>query len=249
MVDRSAQPQFTTYQFRLNGELYSARLKKSIKARLVRIQISKTEGLTIVVPHRFKIQHLPEILEARKKWIIRHVEALRQETDIIPECRFGCYVNLMGDEIQVVRGLPNGSHNQVIREDGCLKVGIAGSQKIEEVIEKWYRSQARIVITARAVELGKSINATYSRLTIRNQRTRWASCSRSGTLSFNWRIISLPLPVLDYVIIHELCHTREMNHSPAFWKLVEKHCPDWKACRKYLKTCRIDGLPVVPQKL
>ena len=76
---------------------------------------------------------------------------------------------------------------------------------------------------------------SFQRITIRDQKTRWGSCSARGTLSFNWRLMLAPPAVLDYVVVHELCHLTHMNHSPAFWALVESVCPDYRIHRKWLK--------------
>ncbi len=79
------------------------------------------------------------------------------------------------------------------------------------------------------------LDVSYKRLTIRDQRTRWGSCSRQGTLSFNWRLIMFSDIIIDYVILHEAAHLREMNHSAVFWKIVEKYCPYYKVHRKWLR--------------
>jgi predicted metal-dependent hydrolase len=87
-----------------------------------------------------------------------------------------------------------------------------------------------MLIDDEAPELGVEPN----RVQIRDQRTRWGSCSTTGTLSFNWRLVLAPFEVLDYIVVHELCHMREANHSRRFWKLVEKRRPDWRAQRDWL---------------
>ena len=79
------------------------------------------------------------------------------------------------------------------------------------------------------------IGVSYSRVTIRSQHTRWGSCSAKGNLNFNCLLMLCPENVQNYVVIHELCHRKEMNHSPRFWALVEQHCPDYRACRTWLK--------------
>ena len=82
---------------------------------------------------------------------------------------------------------------------------------------------------------GRRARRSYTKLTIRNQRTRWGSCTSGGALSFNWRLLLAPEPVLGYVIWHEACHLRVMDHSPRFWELVRTHCPDYPAHRRWLK--------------
>ena len=75
----------------------------------------------------------------------------------------------------------------------------------------------------------------YTRLSIRGQRTRWASCSRTGAMSFNWRLLLAPEPVLDYVVWHEVCHLEVLDHSPRFWALLERHCPGYREQVRWLR--------------
>lgn len=83
------------------------------------------------------------------------------------------------------------------------------------------------------------MNVTFNRIAIKNQHTRWGSCSSLGNLNFNYRLYFLPEKYMDYVIVHELAHRLQMNHSKEFWNIVAKYCPDWKALRKELKSIRI----------
>lgn len=105
----------------------------------------------------------------------------------------------------------------------------------ERRLEAPYRHAAKEYITKRADYFADQLGVTYNTITIRDQKTRWGSCSSKGNLSFNWRLILAPPKVLDYVVVHELCHRREMNHSPRFWALVESVMPDYKQHRKWLK--------------
>lgn len=95
--------------------------------------------------------------------------------------------------------------------------------------------EALKVIPARVEYFAKVIGVTYGKITIRNQKTRWGSCSSKGNLNFNCLLMLAPSEVLDYVVVHELCHRKQMNHSKAFWSEVEKVLPDYKEARKWLK--------------
>ncbi|MBV8256340.1 MAG: M48 family metallopeptidase [Actinobacteria bacterium] len=86
-----------------------------------------------------------------------------------------------------------------------------------------------------AEEEAEALGVAYERIQVRDQRTRWGSCSTRGTLSFNWRLVLAPLDVLDYVVVHELCHLREPNHSRRFWSLVESRRPAWREQRAWLR--------------
>lgn len=97
------------------------------------------------------------------------------------------------------------------------------------------KERALAWVTRRTAELATHYGFTYARIIIRNQQSRWGSCSRSGTLSFNYRILDLPAHLADYLIVHELCHLREMNHSKAFWRLVAETVPEYHAFRRELK--------------
>lgn len=103
-----------------------------------------------------------------------------------------------------------------------------------EQIQQLSREAARI-IPPRVAHFAPQIGVSYGRITIRSQHTRWGSCSAKGNLNFNCLLVLTPPEVLDYVVIHELCHRKELNHSARFWAEVEKHCPDYPRHRKWLK--------------
>jgi predicted metal-dependent hydrolase len=103
------------------------------------------------------------------------------------------------------------------------------------VSESAARSGARELVSALAEEEAERLGVAYRRIRIGGQRTLWGSCSPGGTLSFNWRLVLAPLEVLDYVVVHEVCHLRVPNHSRAFWRLVEGRRPDWREQRAWLR--------------
>ncbi len=100
--------------------------------------------------------------------------------------------------------------------------------------EKAYRLALQVFQQKTAL-YANIMQVTYGRITVRDQKTRWGSCSAKGNLNFNWRLVLAPEAVLDYVVIHELAHRREMNHSPRFWELVETVMPDYKIHRRWRK--------------
>lgn len=102
-------------------------------------------------------------------------------------------------------------------------------------LERRYIDAAKEYFPKRAAYYQQYTGGAYHRISIRDQKTRWGSCSSKGTLSFNWRLMLAPPAILDYVVVHELCHLTYMNHSAAFWKKVEAVCPDYRTARKWLK--------------
>jgi predicted metal-dependent hydrolase len=105
----------------------------------------------------------------------------------------------------------------------------------DAALERWYRRQARAEIGARLDAATARWGTPYHGLTIRSQKTRWASCSSRGHMSFNWRLLLAPEAVLDYVIEHEVCHLERMDHSPRFWALLESRVPDWSEHARWLR--------------
>ena len=102
-----------------------------------------------------------------------------------------------------------------------------------------HREAAKALIETRMDMFRESLGVTETRLTIRDTRTRWGSCSARGALSFNYRLMFLPIHLVDYVVVHELCHLRELNHSSRFWNIVESILPDYQSRRRALKLIRL----------
>lgn len=110
---------------------------------------------------------------------------------------------------------------------------------LDATLERWYRRQARSYLERRLREWAKGMQVTVTRVTIRGQTTRWGSCSSTGAIHLNWRLMQLPARLVDYVLVHELCHRLEMNHSAAFWLRVAQVLPDYRRLRHELKQYRI----------
>ena len=119
-------------------------------------------------------------------------------------------------------------------------------------LERWYRAQARREVAPRLDAACARAGTSYTRLTIRGQRTRWASCSAAGAMSFNWRLLLAPPAVLDYVVEHEVCHLEVMDHSRRFWALLESRVPDWRVAarwlRRYGSTLNLDSVSATARR-
>lgn len=105
-----------------------------------------------------------------------------------------------------------------------------------EKTRKWLIEEARYEFIEKATQYSKIMGVEFNRIYIREQKTRWGSCSTKKNLNFNWKLIMMPEVILDYVVVHELAHLIEMNHSQNFWNQVKVICPQYKECRKWLKT-------------
>ena len=148
----------------------------------------------------------------------------------------GDSIPYLGRHLKVLEQHNPGTAPSVRLEKNRLFVNLGSrNSHLNLVLEEWYRRQAEKLIKKRADRLCSLLGVTYGRLSIRRAKTRWGSCSRKGNLNFNWKLMMAPEPVIDYVIIHELAHLKEMNHSKKFWNLVAEHCPRWRKHRQWLK--------------
>ncbi|MCD7841562.1 MAG: M48 family metallopeptidase [Lachnospiraceae bacterium] len=124
------------------------------------------------------------------------------------------------------------------------KEKLADAQKDKRVVtpqeREWGKKAAAMYIPERVAYFADRMGISYGRITIREQKTRWGSCSSAGNLNFNWKLMLVPKELLDYVIVHELAHRREMNHSPQFWAIVEQELPDYRERRQRLKNVNFD---------
>ena len=126
-------------------------------------------------------------------------------------------------------------HLEKVRKEKELNAALPVQPLTMEDIQK-LADEALRVIPGRVAHFAPLVGVTYGRITVRNQRTRWGSCSSKGNLNFNCLLMLAPPGILDYVVVHELCHRKEMNHSPKFWAEVAKVMPDYKERQKWLRT-------------
>lgn len=129
-----------------------------------------------------------------------------------------------------------------IKLKGCylsatiLKTDKNADETIRSMLVSWYRQHAETRLGEKTDRLAKIVGVQPNSIKVRNYKSRWGSCFITGDISYNWRVILAPHRIVDYVVVHELCHLLEHNHSSRYWKHVERYVPDWKDCRNWLRT-------------
>jgi hypothetical protein len=214
-------------------------VRPSGRARRISLRIREAGLVEVVVPMHH-VMPLPEtVLKRHAAWIFRTFDRLRHGGGVAGEQLIGTgsRILFLGAERAI----------RIIREDRCRpSVTLTESEiivfltpespeDIRPLLERWIRTRAESSIPVRVRELNEQWNFPYIGITVRNQRTRWGSCSRKGALSFNWRLLMLPTEVADYLICHELAHLKYLNHSPRFWNLVGKICPTFRQSERWLR--------------
>jgi predicted metal-dependent hydrolase len=204
-------------------------VRRSPRARRVRVTVDAARGVEVVLPRRAPEREAAAAVRELRPWIERRVaEAARARAAVAAR---GSTVPYLGAVLTLVS---EPGRERVHRRGSTLLVPTAEDAQTAAV-ERWYRRAARAEVAARLDAACAASGTSYTSLTIRGQRTRWASCSRSGAMSFNWRLLLAPEPVLDYVVWHEVCHLKVMDHSPRFWALVARHCPGYLEPRRWLR--------------
>jgi predicted metal-dependent hydrolase len=218
----------------IDGNVVTVRIRESRRARTMRLIVGPRHPPEVVVPAGVREKTVDEFIAANRRWLAGKVAAMR-ETAARPRELFverPGTIWLAGEPLPV-------SHHRAGRavaalRDGQLVVGGAAAAA-GAAIERWYRRECRRRLQVVAELEAARIGVGYQSIGVRDQRTRWGSCSRGGRLSFSWRLVLAPPEILAYVVVHELCHLREFNHSPSFWRLVESVRPDWRQQAAWLR--------------
>jgi predicted metal-dependent hydrolase len=203
-------------------------LRRSPRARRVRVSVESDGGVQVTLPRQAPLKAADEAVRELAPWIERRRRALARAAAEVAR-RPGTVPYLDGELTLVEQP----GRTRVHRRGDVLLVP-AGAGR-EEALERWFRRAARAEIGARLDAAVARAGTSYTGLTIRGQRTRWASCSSGGGMSFNWRLLLAPEAVLDYVVEHEVCHLEVMDHSPRFWRLLERRVPDWRGHARWLR--------------
>jgi len=218
----------------IDGHLVVVQIRKSRRARTMRLTVGPGRPPEVVVPARVRQRTVDEFIVAKQRWLGDKLAELRAAADRPRELfldRPGT-IWLAGAPVPVSHD-PAGRAVAALR-DGRLVVG-GPPEAAGAAIERWYRRESRRVLLAAAELQAGRIGVRLAAVGVRDPRTRWGSCSANGRLSFSWRLLMAPADVLDYVVVHELCHLREFNHSRAFWRLVEAARPQWRQSRDWLR--------------
>lgn len=227
---------------KIGNKVIEYELRKSSKAKNVSVTINN-QRVRVTVPTGFTFEYAKNFLENHKEWVLKH---LQKQQNLTSGCLPKRYMS--GDKFlyrgrsyplvieatsssdfyalfkgsRIIAYVPSG----LPPEEQCLLVN--------KLIDKWYIGQAEKILPEQVDYYSRLLAIPYNKLKIKDQKTRWGSCSNKGNINLNWRIIMAPNQVVAYVIIHELAHLRHMNHSKEFWKMVEKYLSDYKKWKKWL---------------
>ncbi|MDT8900678.1 M48 family metallopeptidase [Anaeroselena agilis] len=214
------------------------------RRRTVRIRVAAADRIEVAAPLRFPEAEVAALLRGREAWIARQRAKLAAvaANPVNAAAEPGAKLLYLGLARQLTVLWGGVGRAEVTVEDERIFARLPAVSAAEQAtalaaaLRHWYVEQARAVLTERTAQWAEVLGVRPLRIFIREQKSRWGSCSSRGNVNYNWRVVMAPPAVVDYLVIHELCHMREANHSAAFWRLVEAADPDYREHRKWLRS-------------
>ncbi len=221
----------------LSGKEISYTLKRSGKRRSIGLRIDD-HGLTVSAPLRASEKWLHSVLHDKADWVVKQLDNWQSKKAPPIFWAEGACIPFRGEEFILtltpkLRGAVPQLHGEILH----VPVGMeAEAAHIEKAVTQWYRSEALQVFKECVEHFAPLLQVSPREIKLTAARTQWGNCTVHGVVRLNWQLVKMPLHLIDYVVVHELAHLVEMNHSPAFWRVVEIACPDYKQCRAELRS-------------
>ena len=210
------------------------------RARRYLLRLRPDGTARVTIPRGGSLAVARQFVERHAAWLERELQRLQTQPRQPAAWTMGTEVFLRGNAVRIEAGKIE-DEDETIRKTGIVRFGGESvrvpdpAADLRPAIEGHLRQLAARELPPRVLELAARHGLTVRRITVRGQKSRWGSCSQRGTISLNWRLIQTPAFVSDYICLHELMHLRQMNHSPGFWREMERVCPDYRTAKRWLK--------------
>ncbi|MBE0541204.1 MAG: M48 family metallopeptidase [Verrucomicrobia bacterium] len=229
----STKPASSEVALELSGRQIPMALVRNPRARRYVLRLRPDGSARVTIPRGGSVAEARRFAERNKVWLERQLQRMAERSSRPKEWWIGMKILIRGEPVRIEAGV-NGESGLIQLGGEVIRVANPAIN-LRPVIEKHLWRLAAQELPPRVLNYAAMHQLPVRRITVRNQKSRWGSCSRRGTISLNWRLIQTPPHVQDYIVLHELCHLREMNHSARFWLEVERVCPDFKAAEHWLK--------------
>ncbi len=220
-----------------SGKRISYTLKRSSKRRSIGLRIDE-RGLTVSMPLRASERWLHSVLLEKADWVVAKLDDWQRRKPAPQQWHDGAVLPFRGEQftLRVILSLfetPPQLHGDT------LLVHVRDAAQAEAAVLQWYRVEAQRVFDECVAYFAPLMQVAPQAVKLTSATTQWGSCTVQGVVRLNWQLVRMPLHLIDYVVVHELAHLVEMNHSAAFWRVVESVCPDYRQCRAELRQCGI----------
>ncbi len=231
-----ASPAIEQRNVTLAGKPVVFTLKRTRRRRSIGLQVDD-RGLTVAMPLRASEKWLHAVLQEKADWVLKKLANWQEKLPVSPQLVDGESILFRGETF-TLRVVPSLFDTPPILQGSYLVVHVSGKNDpaaIERMVEHWYWREALQLFTECVEHFALLMNVKPQEIKISAAHTQWGSCTARGTVRLNWQLVKMPLHLVDYVVVHELAHLVEMNHSAAFWRVVESACPDYVKLRKELR--------------
>lgn len=220
----------------LAGKHVTYTLKRSGRRRSIGLRIDD-RGLTVSMPLRASEKWLHSVLQDKARWVVEKLDGWQTRKVAEPRWADGETIDYLGGQL-ILRVRPSLFAAPAQQHGGELWVFVADdndASQIERAVTDWYRSEAQLLFVERVAHYAPLLGVMPRAVKLSAARTQWGCCTARGTVRLNAQLVRLPQRLVDYVVVHELAHLREMNHSEAFWRVVRDACPDYGRMRRELR--------------
>jgi predicted metal-dependent hydrolase len=240
-------------QVTLEGDLVAFKLVRVVRRKNVHLNVDDDGCLAVRAPWRYSLASAVQVIEENRRWVVDTLASARAMRRHRPSLISGARLPLLDERLTLVVRMdaqqallpaagdapkpPKRAKCSIRKRSGtvyrdrdrlCVELRTLRTGALRELLEVWFREEAARRLPARLEDLSDTLGLSPKRIKIGAQKSRWGSCSMDGEINLNWRLVLLPLALADYVLVHELCHLRHLDHSPSFWRLVASLVPDYK---------------------
>lgn len=240
----SSVPESELRSVQLGDKIISYTLKRSSRRRSIGLQIND-QGLTVSIPLRASEKWLHSVLLEKAHWVVAKLESWQSKKALVQKWADGEPILFRGETfiLRIHPGLFSTPPQLTASELIVHVVDTTNQVTINKKIIKWYKHEAERVFAECIEHFAPLMHVSPREIKLTSARTQWGSCTAQGVVRLNWQLVSMPLHLIDYVVVHELAHLLEMNHSPDFWRVVERACPEYAKMRRELRKWS----PVAPE--
>jgi len=210
------------------------------KRKSIGIKVSNEKGVEVRTPKNISKKLLEDVLTSRAPWIQKKIKDVKAKANLKPAHTFksGEYIPLLGQKYRLHVDKVIEKNEECVKMDES-KIYVSVRQEdapyIKENLIKWYKLIAEQILTKKTIYYSNEMDVSFEKVRINSPSRRWGSCGSNGNINYNWRIILAPVQIIDYLVVHELAHRKEMNHSGKFYAIVSAVLPDYATSQKWLK--------------
>ncbi len=225
---------FLTKYFKRESFLSNVKIKRTKRIRTISLQIKEGRAV-ILCPFFTSDRQIQTIINKKRTWIQKKIDEQKNQKESLDTLLKSGKIILFGQEKKFTFKKSYSNKVCMINDNLVISSSNQSLKNIKKLIINWSRNKSEKYLKERTKSISTRIKIFFNNVYIKNYKARWGACSASGDIYLNWKLVLLPPKIIDYVIVHELCHIEEHNHSKKFWEILSKFVPDYKAKKMWLK--------------